>query len=147
MSDPAVRMPGPADAAVLDRVADELFDGPVDPALVRELLAGPRHHLAGAVDGGVLVGFASGVHYAHPEKRAQLFVNEVSVARPHRRRGIGAALVGAPLERARGLGCTEAWVLPEDDNDAALALGRRAGAGRAARCVSLTFPLDVAGPA
>ncbi len=50
------------DTAVLDRVADDVFDGEVQPALAREFLDDPRHHLAVAIDDGVVVGFASGVH-------------------------------------------------------------------------------------
>lgn len=52
-----------ADAAVLNRVADDLFDQAVQPALAGEFLSDPRHHLAVALDDGLVVGFASGVHY------------------------------------------------------------------------------------
>jgi hypothetical protein len=65
------------DASVLDRVADGVFDGPVDDALRLEFLRDPRHHIAVAIDNGTVVGFASGVHQVHPDKPAELWINEV----------------------------------------------------------------------
>jgi ribosomal protein S18 acetylase RimI-like enzyme len=125
--DVLIRLLNPADGAVLDAVAPEVFDSPVQPALVKEFLADPRHHLVVAIDDGVVVGFASGVHHVHPDKAAQLFVNEVGVAPSHRRRGIGRELVAALLARGRELGCVEAWVGTEPENVAARALYAAAG--------------------
>jgi len=115
------------DQAAFLRVADGLFDDPIDPALAREFLADPRHHMAVAVDDGVIVAFASGVHYVHPDKAAQLFVNEVAVAPTHRRQGLGKAVLVELLEIGRLNHCTEAWVLTDDENPAALALYAAAG--------------------
>jgi hypothetical protein len=36
-----------------------------------------------ARDASVVVGFASGVHYVHPDKSPELWINEVGVARSH----------------------------------------------------------------
>jgi ribosomal protein S18 acetylase RimI-like enzyme len=115
------------DEAVLARVADEVFDEPVDPAFTREFLADPRHHIAVAVDDGVVVGFASGVHYLHPDKPPELWINEVGVAPSHHRRGIGRAVVDALLEVGRAHRCRSAWVLTDRTNIAALALYSSAG--------------------
>src|SRR4051812_40233519 len=46
--------------------------------------------------GHLVVGMASGVHYVHPDRDPELFVNEVGVAETHRGRGVGRRLV-APL--------------------------------------------------
>ncbi|HEY2177421.1 MAG TPA: GNAT family N-acetyltransferase [Caulobacteraceae bacterium] len=118
----AIKVLGPSDEAVLARVADEVFDGPVDPALAREFLDDARHHIAVAIDDGLVVGFASGLHYVHPDKPAELFVNEVAVSPSHRRRGLGKAVLAALLECAAALGCASAWVLTDRDNAAANAL-------------------------
>jgi len=126
-----VRLLGPGDAHVLDRVAADVFDEPVDPALGAEFLADPRHHIAVAIDDGVVVGFASGVDYVHPDKPRALWVNEVGVAPSHQGRGIGRRVVDALLAHARTLGCREAWVLTDRDNTAARALYRSAGGGDA----------------
>jgi ribosomal protein S18 acetylase RimI-like enzyme len=121
------RMLGSGDAAVLDRVADDLFDEAVQPALARELLSDPRHHLAVALDDGLVVGFASGVHYVHPDKPAELWINEVGVAESHQQRGLAKELLRTLLSAARELGCTQAWVLTDRDNTAAMRLYASAG--------------------
>jgi aminoglycoside 6'-N-acetyltransferase I len=114
-----VRMLNEADVAVLERVAVDVFDNEVRPALVREFLSDARHHLAVAIDEGVVVGMASAFHYVHPDKPAQMFINEVGVAPTHHRRGLGRRLVDELLRAARKLGCTDAWVATEVDNVAA----------------------------
>ena len=124
---PIVKRLTSADEAAFARIAGDLFDSPVDPALAREFLTDPRHHIAVAIDDGVMVAFASGVHYVHPDKAPQLFVNEVAVAPTHRQQGLGKAVLLELLEAGRENRCTEAWVLTDDENPAALALYAAAG--------------------
>lgn len=145
-----------SDETVLQRVAAEVFDHPLDPALTREFLADPRHHMAVAIDAGVVVGFASGVHYVHPDKAPELWINEVAIAPTHRRRGLGQAVLQALLEVGRVHHCTCAWTLTYRENAAARALYASAGgeegadrSGPSETMLGYTFPLrDVgAGPA
>ena len=96
------------DDHVLSAVAPEVFDHPIDPDLTREFLSDPRHHLAVAIDDGMVVGFASAVHYVHPDKPPQLWINEVAVAPSHHRRGLGKAVLRALLDVGRAHRCTEA---------------------------------------
>jgi aminoglycoside 6'-N-acetyltransferase I len=117
-----VRLLRPGDDAVLERVAPEVFDGAVDSKLTREFLNDPRHHLVVAVAREEVVGFASGVHYVHPDKHAQLFVNEVGVAPAYQRRGLARRLLAVLLQRGAEIGCVEAWVGTQVHNDAARAL-------------------------
>lgn len=117
-----VRLLGPEDASILEGVADGVFDHEVDATLLREFLDDPRHHLAVAVVDGVVVGMASAIHYVHPDKPAELWVNEVGVAESARGRGLGRRLVDALLDHGRSLGCRGAWVLTGPDNVAARAL-------------------------
>lgn len=136
------RMLGDSDLAVIDHVADDVFDEPVDPRWWAEFLADDRHHLAVAIDAGVVVGFASAVCFVHPDKPPQLFINEVGVAPSHQRRGASGRLLALLLDKARALGCTEAWVLTDEDNAAARAAYASAG-GEETRCVVMvTFPLS-----
>jgi aminoglycoside 6'-N-acetyltransferase I len=118
---------GPDDRSVLDSVDPDLFDLPVQAALTEEFLADPRHHIAVAIERKSVVGFASAVHYVHPDKPAELWINEVSVAGGHRRRGIARRLLAALLDHADALGCREAWVLTERDNLPAMALYESTG--------------------
>jgi ribosomal protein S18 acetylase RimI-like enzyme len=120
------------DAAVLAAVADEVFDNPVDPMLAAEFLADPNCHMAVALDGGVVVGFASGVAYVHPDKPRELFVNEVAVAPPWRRRGLARCLLSALLEKAKAAGCEHAWVLTNRSNPAGMGLYSAAGGAEGA---------------
>lgn len=117
-----------ADAAVLDHVAPEVFDEPIDRRAASLFLADPRHHLAVACDAGVVIGFASGVHYFHPDKPVpELFVNEVGVAPTHQNRGVARALMRCLLQHARQLGCGQAWVLTDHANSAAQRLYAASG--------------------
>jgi len=117
-----VRLIGADESAALLRVAPGVFDHTVDPRRTAEFLADPRHHLAVAMDTGVIVGVASGFHYVHPDKAPELWVNEVGVAPTHRRRGLARRLLAALLEEGRRLGCRQAWVLADRSNQAARGL-------------------------
>ena len=117
-----IRLLAPGDDAVLRAVAPGVFDNAIDPQLTAAFLRDPRHHLAVAIENGQVVGFASGVHYLHPDKPAELWVNEVGVAPTHLRRGLGQAVLRRLLECGAELGCRQAWVLTEPDNAGAMAL-------------------------
>jgi len=136
------------DEPLLDRVAPEVFDDPVVPEAAREFLGDPRHHLAVALEGDIIVGFASGVHYVHPDKpQPELWINEVGVAPAYRGRGVGTALVQALLGVARELGCSEAWVLTEGDNAPAMRLYTSLGGEEAPEeTVLFAFRLDADSP-
>ncbi len=117
-----IRMLFAGDEAVLEHVADDVFDGPVQPALACEYLEDPRHHLIVALDDALVVGMVSGLHHIHPDKPPQMFVMELGVAGPVRRQGIARRLMDALLAHARVLGCSEAWVGTEKDNSPARGL-------------------------
>jgi aminoglycoside 6'-N-acetyltransferase I len=138
-----IRILGSGDAPLLQRVAPDVFDHPLNPALVAEFLRDDRHHLAAAIDEGMVVGFASGVHYVHPDKPPEMWINEVGVAPTHQGRGLGKATVRALLDHAKRLGCREAWVLTDRSNSAAMGLYASAG-GEAAPGdhVMFNFALD-----
>jgi GNAT superfamily N-acetyltransferase len=141
---------GPGDGALLrERVAPGVFDDPIDPGAAAHLLADPRHHLAAALDDGTLVGFASGIHYLHPDVPApELWIDEVGVAESHRGQGIGRALVGALLGHGRRLGCSEAWVVTHRGNRAAQRLYAACGGTREREgSVIYAFRLDDPAPA
>jgi ribosomal protein S18 acetylase RimI-like enzyme len=115
-----VRLLRPGDEQVLRAVADDVFDDPLDSAATAAFLADPRHHLAVAIDDGVVVGFASAVVYVHPDKpQPELWINEVGVAPTHHRRGIGRLVMTAVLDVGRRERCSEAWVLADRSNTGA----------------------------
>ncbi len=123
-----IRLLQPNDASVLDNVADEVFDNPIHPRWCAEFFADPRHHLVVALDGELVVGMASAVHYVHPDKPAELWINEVAVAPTHSGRGLGRQIVSTLVAHGKSLGCREAWVLTSPTNEPAKRMYRAAGA-------------------
>ena len=120
------------DAGVLANVAPDVFDDRIDAGRAKEFLADARHHLAVAIDDGLVVAFVSAVHYVHPDKPCpELWINEVGVVETHRGRGLGTRLLRAVFAVARDLGCAEAWVLNDRANTAALRLYAAAGSAEA----------------
>ncbi len=137
---PIIRMLSAADAAVLGNVASGVFDNAVDARWTAEFLSDPRHHMAVAIVDEQVVGMASGVHYVHPDKPPEFWVNEVGVAPSQQGRGIGKQVLQALLAHAGTLGCTEAWLGTEETNAAARRLYASMGA-REQPMVYVTFRL------
>jgi aminoglycoside 6'-N-acetyltransferase I len=123
----ATKVLEPGDDDVLQSVAPDVFDNPIDPNLAREFLNDPRHHIVVAVDEGLVVGFASGVDYVHPDKPRELFINEVGVAPTHRGKGLAKMLLRTLLRVAVAKGCQTAWVLTDRGNPIAMSLYKSAG--------------------
>jgi GNAT superfamily N-acetyltransferase len=137
-----IRLLGRRDAHLLERVATGVFDRPLQAQWSAEFLADPRHHLAVAIADGVVVGMASAVHYVHPDKAPQLWINEVGVSPSNQGQGIGQLLVDRLVQLGEELGCTEAWVLTDRANAAARLLYERAGAVTPpADCIMYTIPI------
>ena len=124
----AVRLLGSDEADVLDTVAPDVFDHQIHPRWCAEFFADPRHHLVVALDGDLVVGMASGVHYVHPDKAPELWINEVAVAPTHHGQGIGRRLVTTLVQHGATLGCGEAWVLTSPANEPARRMYVAAGA-------------------
>jgi ribosomal protein S18 acetylase RimI-like enzyme len=107
---------------VLHRVAPGVFDNPLDSQRVSEFLSDPRHHIAVAVDDDEVVGMATAVHYVHPDKQPELWINEIGIAPSHRGRGLGKRLLTTLFARGMKYGCRSAWVLTDSKNAAAKGL-------------------------
>ncbi|MEJ6394783.1 GNAT family N-acetyltransferase [Gymnodinialimonas sp. 2305UL16-5] len=116
--DVTIHLTGPDDAPLFDSVHGDVFDGPLQPDLLESYLADPRLHLAMARTRGQIVGMISGMHYHHPDKPPQMWINELGVAGPFRRRGLATQLVARFWSLARDLSCSEIWVVA-DPTDAA----------------------------
>ena len=112
-----------------DEVA--LFQDAFDYTVLRDetirVLNDQRHHLLlGYVDDQP-AGFVSAVEVFHPDKRSELFLNEVAVMERARRRGVARALIDELKRLGRDRGCGVMWVLTDEDNAAAMRLYRSAG--------------------
>jgi GNAT superfamily N-acetyltransferase len=135
------RLAGPSDATALQHAASGVFDHPVDPHWSSEFLGDSRHHLALAIDDGEVVGMASAVHYVHPDKSPEMWVNEVGVAPSHQGRGLGRHVLAVLLAHGSALGCHEAWLLTEETNASARRMYAAAGGREALHQVMVTFDL------
>lgn len=115
------------DLPLLLNAADDVFDNPVNENFAREFLGDPRHHIVVAFSDSVVIGFASAVHYIHPDKPPELWINEIGVAPSHQRQGIGKAVLKEMLQLGKELGCKSAWVLTDRNNKPANRLYQSAG--------------------
>ncbi len=115
-----IRVLRPGDDGLL-AAASHLFDGPARPDASARFLAEDGHHLLIAYDEARAVGFVSGVEVTHPDKGTEMFLYELAVDGPFRRRGIGRALVERLAAVAREVGCYGMWVITDEDNEGARA--------------------------
>lgn len=112
------------DIGLLAHIAPDVFDEPVDAARLSSYLATAGHVMVLAFEGDLVVGQCAGVIHRHPDKPTELYVDEVGTASTHRRQGIARAMLDELFRWGRELGCEEAWLGTELDNDPANALYR-----------------------
>ena len=120
-----IRRVGPGDEALFERIAPEVFDEAVTRERLAAYLRAPGHHMLVALHAGEVVAQVAAVLHRHPDKIAELYLDEVGVTPALQRRGIAGRMVDMMLGIGRELGCGEAWVGTEHDNVAARALYRR----------------------
>ena len=135
-----------SDAAILNDVADGVFDDPLVPSSAKAFLENPDNILVVAVyksENDRVVGFASAVKYQHPDKeKPEALVLEVGVAPPFRRQGVGKKIMIAMLAEAKKAGCKRAWLATESENAGAVALYKAAGGKPPETCIHIDFNLE-----
>ncbi|MFJ9775959.1 GNAT family N-acetyltransferase [Kitasatospora sp. NPDC101157] len=122
--------------------AGHLFDAVPGREATERFLADERHHLLIAWVDGVPAGMVTGVEMTHPDKGTEMFLYELGVEESFRGRGVGRALVSALGDLSRERGCYGMWTVTEEDNEAALATYRRAGAVAEAGQVVFAWEFD-----
>jgi len=120
----ALRRVAAGDEKLFEQIAPDVFDEPVDAERLVAYLATPEHLMVLAFDGDTVVGQCAGIVHRHPDKPTELYVDEVGTASTHRRQGIARQMLAELFDWGRELGCEEAWLGTERDNDAANALYR-----------------------
>jgi ribosomal protein S18 acetylase RimI-like enzyme len=123
-----IRQVKPGDEALFARVADGVFDEPIDPRRLVAYLAEPGHHMLVAVHDGAVVAQLAAVVHRHPDKPTELYIDDVGVSPTFQRQGIARRMFDEMLALGKALGCEEAWVGTEPDNAAARALYETRGA-------------------
>jgi len=130
-----------SNARVLENVAPDVFDEPIDASRLATYLRSPEHLMVVGVFEDRVVGQAAGVVHRHPDKHTDLFVDEVGVTPDFRKRGLATALLRKLFAIGKAKGCEEAWVLTELDNVAARRLYGSAE-GRARDIVMYEYDLS-----
>lgn len=120
-----VRRMRPGDEPAFQRIAPDVFDEPIHPERLAAYLREPGHLMVLAFEGDLVVGQCAGVLHRHPDKTTELYVDEVGTASTHRRMGIAKLMMDELFTWGRELGCAEAWLGSETDNEPAKALYRK----------------------
>ena len=120
-----VRRMAAGDEAAFQSIAPEVFDEPIHGRRLHDYLREPGHIMVLAFDGDLVVGQCAGVVHRHPDKVTELYVDEVGTAAAYLRQGIATAMLTELFAWGRELGCEEAWLGTEIDNDAANGLYRK----------------------
>ncbi len=115
-------------SAIMDNIADDLFDETVKPHLLTAFLAEPTHWLVVAVLNGVVIGKSTAIVHKRPDKPDELYLDEIDVIPEYRRRGIAKKILGHMLILADERDCEECWLGTEKDNIAARKLYESNGA-------------------
>ena len=114
--------------AVMDDVADDLFDGQVNAARLHAFLAESTHWLVVAVIAGKVIGKSTAMVHHRPDQEDELYIDEIDVIPEMRQQGIAKRILKKILEMADDWGCEECWLGTEKDNIAARKLYESYGA-------------------
>jgi ribosomal protein S18 acetylase RimI-like enzyme len=114
-------------ADLLSKVADDVFDYPIDRRRVLAYVAAEDAVMYAAVAAELVVGQARGFVHRHPDGPNEFYVDNVGVAADWQRRGIATRLMRKLIAEAQVRGCSEYWLGTETDNRTARAFYRSMG--------------------
>jgi ribosomal protein S18 acetylase RimI-like enzyme len=107
------------DEAVLERVAADVFDEAIDHNYLSSYLSEANHHMMVAINAGEVVGQIRSVIHKHPDRPPELYIDNLGVTPTLQRQGIATQLLDAMLGLGKTLGCEEAWLATESNNNQA----------------------------
>lgn len=113
------------DEALFHNIAPDVFDEPIHAGRMHDYLRTPGHIMVLALEDDIVVGQCAGVLHRHPDKPTELYIDEVGTASTHLRQGIARQMMVELFAWGRELGCEEAWLGTDSDNEPAKALYRR----------------------
>ncbi len=111
-----IRVLGPDDVDVLDRVRPGTFNGDPDPIHGWAFLTTGVNAMAVAISGGQVVGYSTGLVVLYPNKPRGFLVTDISVHQDFRGRGLGTRLIERLRSVAQERGCETMTVLTKGDN-------------------------------
>jgi aminoglycoside 6'-N-acetyltransferase I len=107
---------GAADAELLGRVAEDVFDHEIDPQRLSVYLANAGHMMVLAVSDGMVVGQTRGILHFQPDEPVGLYIDNMGVTPARQREGIAGLMLDDLLTWGREKGCKHAWLGTELDN-------------------------------
>jgi aminoglycoside 6'-N-acetyltransferase I len=111
----------PANTVLLDDIAPDVFDAPIDATRLSAYVAERNHALFIATDADTVVAQGRGMVHHSPDEAPVLYIDNFGVAPTHQRRGIGTRLFAALRAWAKDEGATTVWLATETDNEQAKA--------------------------
>ena len=115
-------------AGLLENIAEGVFDEEIDAQRLATYLESPGHLMIVAVCGQQVIGQVAAYVHRHPDQAADVYIDNLGVAPPFQRRGIALGLIDEIFAWGKALGCVQAWIVTDTDNNAARALYERRGA-------------------
>ena len=104
---------GSGNAGLLDNVAGDVFDRPIDPDRVADYVAAPNHIMLMAVSEGTVVSQVLAVIHQHPDKATELYIEDLAIAPACQRQGIATRMLQEAIALGKQDGCEEIWVLTD----------------------------------
>jgi ribosomal protein S18 acetylase RimI-like enzyme len=106
----------PDSIALLEDIAEEVFDGAIDPQRLARYLASPGHLMVVAMMEARVVGQVGGYVHHHLDQPSELYIDNLGVTPSHRRRGVADRLLDEIQAWGKELGCHDAWIVTHPDN-------------------------------
>ena len=133
----------PGNAGMVNAVADDVFDDPIDPDRLGAFVGSDGHLLFVALRNGIVIGQVQGSIQLHVDADAQLYIDNLGVCPADQRNGYATRLIDAIVAEGRERGCGQAWIVTEPDNDAANAFYAAIGS---VRSVAAMYSLPIRQP-
>ncbi|WP_245426940.1 GNAT family N-acetyltransferase [Rhizobium sp. L18] len=118
-------------SGLLENIAEEVFDEEINTPRLATYLESPGHLMIIAVCGTQVIGQIAACVHSHPDRASDVYIDNLGVSPPFRRRGVARRLVDEVLAWGKTLECDQAWIVTDIENHAARALRRSRRRSRA----------------
>jgi len=105
---------------ILLQIDEEIFDEKVKTNLLSEYVDENNHILLVAIHNNLVIGQVLGVVHKHPNKKTELYIDDLAVSEKLQRKGIATKLLNELYLIGKRKGCKEIWVATEPKNTVAL---------------------------
>lgn len=136
-----IRVLGPDDVEVLDRVRPGTFDEELNPVYSWAFLSTGVNAIVVAMDRGDVIGFASGTVILHPDKPRQFYISELGVHGDFEDQGIAERLMERLRNVAAERGCEEMWGVADTSNVTTQDLFKSLGGAESPGQIKYSFDL------